>query len=162
MVNSSALLTDAFPINEKGKALGLNQVSMVIGSFLGLILGGLLAGYDWHLIFVVNVPFALAGMLWSIFKLKKTKGAENISFDIIGNVTLAAALIIISLGLTYAIMPYCSSQLRWGNPWVLASFPVGFIFLILFVYYERKARDQLFKLSLFKVRPFSMAFLPFS
>ncbi|MGC9145217.1 MAG: MFS transporter [Nitrososphaeria archaeon] len=159
MVNSSALLTDAFPINERGKALGLNQVSMVIGSFLGLILGGLLAGYDWHLIFVVNVPFALAGMLWSIFKLKKTKGAENISFDIIGNVTLAAALIIISLGLTYALMPYGSSQLGWGNPWVLASFPVGFIFLILFVYYERKARDPLFKLSLFKVRPFSYGVL---
>ncbi len=159
MVNSSALLTDAFPINERGKALGLNQVSMVIGSFLGLILGGLLAGYDWHLIFVVNVPFAVAGMIWSIFKLRRTKGAENISLDIFGNITLALALIIISLGLTYALMPYGNSQLGWGNPWVQASFPIGIIFLILFVYYERKARDPLFKLSLFKVRPFSYGVL---
>ena len=155
MVNSSALLVDSFPPSERGKALGLNQVSMVVGSFLGLILGGLLAGYDWHLIFVVNVPFAVAGMLWSIFKLKRVKGSEKIKLDLIGNLTLALSLLSISLGLTYALMPYGSSQLGWGNPWVLASFPLGALFILAFVAYERRAEDPLFKLSLFRVRPFS-------
>lgn len=64
MVNSTALLTDAFSLNERVRALGLNQISFVIGSFFGLILGDLLAGYDWHLIFVVNIPFAVASMIW--------------------------------------------------------------------------------------------------
>ncbi|MFP3223005.1 MAG: MFS transporter [Nitrososphaeria archaeon] len=155
MVNSTALLTDAFPPNERGKALGINQISFVIGSFLGLILGGLLAGYDWHLIFVVNIPFAIAGMLWSIFKLKRVKGTGAVSLDIIGNVTLAAGLLAISLGLTYALMPYGNSSLGWGNPWVIATFPIGAIMFLLFVFNERRVKAPLFNLSLFKIRAFS-------
>ncbi len=159
MVNSTALLTDAFPPNERGKALGLNQISFVVGSFLGLILGGFLAGYDWHLIFVVNVPFAVAGALWSILKLKRVKGTGNIKFDLLGNVFLASGLLVFSLGLTYALMPYGNSQLGWGNPWVIASFPVSIVLFIAFVLVEMRASDPLFRLSFFKIRPFTYGIL---
>ncbi len=155
MVNSTALLTDAFPANERGKALGLNQVSIVVGTFLGLILGGLLASYDWHLVFVVNIPFGVAGMLWSIFKLKRTRGKGGIGLDIIGNITIAAGLLAISLGLTYALMPYGNSSMGWGNPWVIATFPIGAIMFIVFVINERSARSPLFNLALFKIRSFA-------
>ncbi len=155
MVNGTALLTDAFPPNERGKALGLNQISFVIGSFIGLILGGLLASYDWHLIFVVNIPFGVAGMVWSIFKLKRVRGTGAISLDVIGNVTIAAGLLAISLGLTYALMPYGNSSMGWGNPWVIATFPLGIVMFLLFIYNERRAKSPLFNLSLFKVRSFA-------
>lgn len=75
MVNSTALLTDAFPPTERGRALGVNQISFVVGSFLGLVIGGLLAGYDWHLVFIVSVPFAVAGAVWSVLKLRRTPGS---------------------------------------------------------------------------------------
>ncbi|MEM0097206.1 MAG: MFS transporter [Conexivisphaerales archaeon] len=155
MVNSTALLTDAFPSNERGRALGLNQISFVVGSFLGLILGGLLAGYDWHLIFVVNIPFAVTGMVWSIFKLKRTAGTGAISLDIVGNLTLATGLLAISLGLTYALMPYGNSSMGWENPWVIAMFPVGALMFLIFIFNERKVKAPLFDLSLFKIRAFS-------
>ncbi|MGC9208767.1 MAG: MFS transporter [Nitrososphaeria archaeon] len=155
MVNGPPLLTEAFPPSERGKALGINQVSFIVGSFLGLILGGVLSGYDWHLIFVVNVPFALAGMLWSIFRLRREKGVARIPLDVPGNVTLAAGLISISLGLTYALMPYGSSPLGWGNPWVIASFIAGAAFLIAFALVERRQSSPLFDLRLFRIRPFA-------
>ncbi|MDP7982714.1 MAG: MFS transporter [Conexivisphaera sp.] len=155
MVNSTALLTDAFPPNERGKALGLNQASFIVGSFLGLILGGMLVGYDWHMVFVVNVPFAVAGALWSVLKLRRTPGTGVARLDLAGNVTLAAGLLAISLGLTYALMPYGNSQMGWTNPWVIASFPLGALLFVLFVLSERRAPAPLFNLSLFRVKPFS-------
>ncbi len=155
MVNSAALLTDAFPYNERGKALGLNQISFIVGSLFGLIAGGLLAGYNWHLVFIVNVPFAILGTLWSIFKLKETRKRMEVPLDIYGNVTLAVSLILISLGFTYVLVPYGNSQMGWGNPWVIASFILGILFLIIFVYVEKKVKYPLFKLSLFRNRAFA-------
>jgi len=155
MVNGIPLLTEAFPPNERGKALGINQISFIIGSFLGLILGGLLSGYDWHLIFVVNVPFALAGMIWSIFKLKREKGVSRVPLDVPGNVSLAVGLIAISLGLTYALMPYGNSQLGWWSPWVISSFVIGVASLIAFVFIERRQVNPLFDLKLFRIKPFT-------
>ncbi|MGC8600798.1 MAG: MFS transporter, partial [Nitrososphaeria archaeon] len=155
MVNGIPLLTEAFPPNERGKALGINQVSFIIGSFLGLILGGLLSGYDWHLIFVVNVPFALAGMIWSIVKLKREKGTSKVPIDVPGNVALAVGLIAISLGLTYALMPYGNSQLGWGSPWVISSFVIGIVSLIAFSFIERRQQNPLFDLKLFRIKPFT-------
>ncbi len=155
MVNSAALLTDAFPYNERGKALGLNQISFIVGSLFGLIAGGLLAGYNWHLVFIVNVPFAILGTFWSIFKLKETRKKMEVPLDIYGNVTLAISLILISLGFTYVLVPYGNSQMGWGNPWVIVSFVLGVIFMIAFVYVEGKVKYPLFKLSLFRNRPFA-------
>ena len=155
MVNSTALITDAFPVNERGRALGINQVAFIVGSLLGLILGGVLAGFDWHLVFVVNIPFALAGTLWSIFKLKDNTERQKVPMDIWGNVTLALSLILVSLGFTYALEPYGNSQMGWENPWVISSFILGIVFIILFIYFERRTEYPLFNLSLFKIRPFA-------
>jgi EmrB/QacA subfamily drug resistance transporter len=155
MVNSTALITDAFPVNERGKALGINQIAFIVGSLLGLILGGILAGYDWHLVFIVNIPFALAGTLWSIFKLKEKAETQKVPMDIWGNVSLALSLILISLGFTYALEPYGNSQMGWSNPWVIASFIFGSISLIIFIFIERRVKYPLFNLSLFKIRPFA-------
>jgi EmrB/QacA subfamily drug resistance transporter len=155
MVNSTALITDAFPVNERGKALGINQIAFIVGSLLGLILGGILAGYDWHLVFIVNIPFALAGTFWSIFKLKEKAETQEVPMDIWGNVSLALSLILISLGFTYALEPYGNSQMGWSNPWVIASFIFGSISLIIFIFIERRVKYPLFNLSLFKIRPFA-------
>ncbi|MGC8619938.1 MAG: MFS transporter [Thermoplasmata archaeon] len=155
MVNSTALITDAFPVNERGKALGINQIAFIVGSLFGLILGGFLAGYDWHLVFIVNIPFAVAGTFWSIFMLKEKAEKQRIKMDYWGNITLALSLILISLGFTYTLEPYGSSQMGWGSPWVIAAFILGIIFLIIFIIIERRVKEPLFNLSLFKIRPFT-------
>ncbi|MDP8003426.1 MAG: MFS transporter [Caldisphaera sp.] len=159
MVNSTALLSDAFPPSERGKALGINQISFVVGSFIGLILGGLLSGYDWHLIFVVNIPFAVAGAAWSVLKLKRIKGTKTVSMDMLGNITLAIGLLLISLGFTYALLPYKSSQLGWSSPTVIASFVIGIASFVGFVLIENRVIAPLFDLKLFKVKPFSYGVL---
>ncbi|MGC8678245.1 MAG: MFS transporter [Fervidicoccaceae archaeon] len=159
MVNSTALLADAFPFSERGKALGINQVSFIVGTFLGLIAGGLVVGYDWHLVFVLSVPFGIAGSLWSVLRLKRSQGTGMASIDLPGNITLAGGLLSISLGLTYALMPYGSSQMGWRNPWVITSFIIGVVLFIAFVEVERRAEAPLFKLSLFSNRPFTYGLL---
>ncbi|MEM0160779.1 MAG: MFS transporter [Thermoplasmata archaeon] len=155
MVNSTALITDAFPTTERGRALGINMVSFTVGSVLGLVLGGLLSQYDWHLVFIVNIPFAIIGTIWSIFKLKETSPRLKVSMDYWGNITLAISLILISLGFTYTLEPYGNSEMGWTNPWVIAAFIVGIIMLIAFIIVERKVKNPLFNLSLFKIKPFA-------
>jgi len=155
MVNSTALLTDTFPINERGKALGLNQSAFIVGSVLGLVLGGFLAGYNWHLVFIVNIPFAFAGTIWSIFKLKRNYEKINLKIDYLGNLTLALGLILISLGFTYVLEPYDGSQMGWTNPWVIVAFILGLFSIILFIIVEKRTKNPLFDLFLFKIRAFS-------
>ena len=159
MVNGAALLTDAFPPTERGRALGINQISFVVGSFLGLIAGGLLSGYDWHLVFVVSVPFAVAGAAWSVLKLRRGRGSGAARIDVAGNLTLALALLLVSLGLTYALLPYGSSQLGWGSPEVVAEIAGGAALFAAFALVERRAPSPLFDLRLFRVRPFTYGVL---
>jgi MFS family permease len=160
MVNSVALLTDAFPDKERGKALGLNQVAFMAGSFIGIVLGGVLASIDFHWIFIINIPFAVAGALWSYFFIKeeKFKGVRK-GTDYLGNAALSIGMVLVSLGLTYSLEPYGSSQLGWGNPWVLASLAFGVASLISFVLIELRAKVPLFNLHLFKRRAFSFGTL---
>jgi len=72
MANSSAILTDAFPVHQRGLALGINGVAAIAGSFLGLVIGGLLGPLNWHLVFLVSVPFGLFGTVWAYLKLRDT------------------------------------------------------------------------------------------
>ncbi|MEM0134746.1 MAG: MFS transporter [Thermoplasmatales archaeon] len=155
MVNSTALITDSFGPTERGRALGINQISFIAGSLIGLIAGGLLASANWHLVFIVNIPFAVAGSLWSIFKLKQIKKKEKVPMDIAGNVALGGGLVLISLGFTYALVPFGNSAMGWNSPWVIASFIVGAILLIAFIFIELKVKYPLFDLSLFKIRAFN-------
>ena len=155
MVNSTALITDSFGPNERGRALGINQISFIAGSLIGLIAGGLLASSNWHLVFIVNIPFAVAGSLWSVFKLKAISKKVKVPMDITGNIALGGGLVLISLGFTYALVPYGNSSMGWGSPWVLASFVVGVILLVAFVFLELKVKQPLFDLRLFKIRAFN-------
>ncbi|MDA8055254.1 MAG: MFS transporter [Thermoplasmatales archaeon] len=155
MVNSTALITDAFGPTERGRALGINQIAFIAGSLVGLIAGGLLVSYDWHMVFVVNVPFAIAGSIWSVFKLKETSKRAKIPMDIFGNATLGGGLVLISLGLTYTLAPYGSAAMGWGNPWVIVSLIVGLALIVLFVFIETRVKYPLFNLHLFRVKAFS-------
>ncbi|MGC8645297.1 MAG: MFS transporter [Thermoplasmata archaeon] len=155
MVNSTALITDAFGPNERGRALGINQISFISGSLIGLVVGGLLASSDWHLVFLVNVPFAVAGSIWSVVKLKQSTTRIKVPLDIPGNIALGGGLVLVSLGFTYALVPYRTSMMGWGSPWVWTAFGVGLLLLVLFVFIETRVRYPLFNLSLFRIKAFT-------
>jgi MFS family permease len=155
MVNSTALITDAFSYEERGKALGINQISFIAGSLIGLVMGGLLASYDWHLVFIVNIPFAVAGTIWSIFKLKETSVRRKSSMDLAGNILIGVGLILIALGFTYSLVPYGSSSMGWGSPWVITSLIIGIVLVLFFVFVETRVKSPLFHLELFKIRAFA-------
>ena len=154
--NSAAIITDAFPENERGQALGINMVSLLAGSLIGLVMGGVLAYYDWRYIFLVSVPVGIAGTIWSYAKLKEIgRINRNQKLDIWGNLAFGGGLTLILVGVTYGLLPYGSSSMGWGNPWVIASLAGGGVLLAAFPYIETKVKNPMFKLSLFKDRMFS-------
>ncbi len=103
--NSSAILTDAFPSEQRGLALGINNVAGIAGSFIGLVIGGLLAPVNWHLVFLVSVPFGLFGTVWAYLKLKDNGRRQPARIDWWGNITFAVGLIAVLVGITYGIQP---------------------------------------------------------
>ena len=153
--NSTAILTDAFPANKRGFALGLNQVAAIAGSFLGLILGGVLAEIDWRAVFFVSVPFGIIGTIWSFKSLHEVGQKNPGRIDWLGNVTFAFGLTALLAGITYGIQPYGGSSQGWGNPWVLGSIIGGILLLIAFVVVELKVPSPMFDMRLFKIRAFS-------
>ncbi|MEV0073485.1 MULTISPECIES: MFS transporter [unclassified Amycolatopsis] len=155
MANSSAILTDAFPSNQRGLALGMNGVAAIAGSFLGLVVGGILAPVDWNLIFLVSVPFGVVGTIWAYVKLHDTGVRKHAKMDWWGNITFAVGLIAVLVGITYGIQPYGSSPTGWGSPMVLSCLIGGIAVLIAFVVIETKVANPLFRLSLFRIRSFS-------
>ncbi|MFJ6118821.1 MFS transporter [Streptomyces sp. NPDC092129] len=153
--NSTAILTDAFPVEQRGTALGINSLAAIAGSFLGLVLGGVLAPIDWKMIFLVSVPFGVFGTVWAYLKLRDTGVRQRARMDWWGNVTFAVGLISILVGITYGIQPYGSSTMGWGNPWVLTALIGGAVVLAVFVRIETVVADPLFRLSLFRLRAFT-------
>ncbi len=154
--NSAAIITDAFPENERGKALGINTIAYLVGSLVGLILGGVLAVYDWRLVFLVSVPVGVLGTIWSYWKLKELNVVKRKQkMDYWGNLCFGAGLTLILVGLTYGLLPFGDSQMGWGNPWVITSLVSGAALLIAFPFIEKKVKDPMFKLDLFKIRLFS-------
>jgi MFS family permease len=156
--NSAAILTDAFPPRERGKALGINMTAAIAGSLVGLVLGGILALFDWRYIFLVSVPVGALGTVWSYWKLKDVgtmrKGAR---IDIWGNLAFASGLTLVILGVTYALEPYGTASMGWGDPWVVASLAAGLALLVAFPFIETKVPDPMFHLGLFGNRMFSAA-----
>ncbi len=154
--NSAAIITDAFPYNERGKALGINQIAALAGSLIGLILGGILSVINWRLVFLVSVPVGIFGTIWSYTKLKElNKPNRNEGIDWLGNLTFGAGLILILVAITYGLLPYGDSQLGWGNPYVIISLIAGFALIGAFIYVETKVKYPMFRLELFKNRMFA-------
>ncbi len=154
--NSAAIITDAFPENERGKALGINQLSFLAGSLIGLVLGGVLAVYDWRLVFLVSVPVGIVGTVWSYWKLKEQNVVrKKQKLDIWGNICFGGGLTLLLLAITYGLTPYGDSPMGWGNPFVIVSFAVGAALMIAFPFIERRVPDPMFRLDLFKNRSFA-------
>ena len=155
MANSSAILTDAFPAEERGLALGINMVAAIGGSFIGLVLGGVLAPVAWRLVFLVSVPFGLFGTVWAYLKLEDRGVRTPAKIDWWGNVTFAVGLIAVLVGITYGILPYGGHNMGWTAPGVIAALVGGVLVLGLFVVIERRVAAPMFRLDLFKIRAFS-------
>ncbi|MGH3168198.1 MAG: MFS transporter [Trebonia sp.] len=155
MANSTAILTDAFPQEQRGTALGINAVSAIAGSFIGLVAGGLLAAVDWHLIFYVSVPIGLFGTVWAYMKLEEISEKDGGRLDIPGNILFGVGLIALLVGITYAIQPYGGSTMGWTNPLVLVMLFGGLALLIAFVIVELKIPEPMFDMRLFRLRAFA-------
>ena len=136
--------------------MGINQIAALAGSLVGLILGGLLATINWRYVFLVSVPVGILGTVWSYLKLKDHSiRHKDQKVDIAGNITFAGGLTLILLGITYGLMPYGTSSMGWGNPWVITSIIAGFAMVVAFVLVERVVAQPMFNLSLFKNRAFT-------
>jgi EmrB/QacA subfamily drug resistance transporter len=157
MANSSAILTDAFPSNQRGLAMGINGVAAIAGSFLGLVIGGVLAPVNWHWIFLVSVPFGVLGTIWAYLKLHDTGIRQKAKMDWWGNITFAVGLIAVLVGITYGIQPYGTDTMGWANPFVLTCLIGGVAVLIAFGIIEVRVPNPLFNLGLFKIRSFTAA-----
>jgi MFS family permease len=156
MANSMAILTDAFPVGQRGMALGINQVAALAGSFMGLLIGGLLADTNWRAVFLVSVPFGIFGTVWGYLKLRETgqRGTRG-RIDWAGNLTFGVGLIAVLVAITYGIQPYGGHTMGWTSPLVLALLLGGVALLGLFLVVERRSQDPLFQLDLFRIRAFS-------
>ena len=153
--NSTAILTDAFPQNERGKAMGINGIAAIGGSFLGLILGGVLAPIEWRLVFLVSVPFGLFGTVWAYLKLRDNGIRIPAKIDWLGNALFAIGLVALLTGIVYSLLPYGGHPTGWTNPWVLAGIFGGIAILILFGWVETRVAQPMFRLDLFKIRAFT-------
>ena len=153
--NSSAILTDAFPSDQRGMALGVNAVAGIAGSFIGLVVGGILGPIDWRLVFLVSVPVGLFGTFWSWWKLEERGIRQPARIDWWGNVTFAAGLILILVGITYGIQPYGGHTMGWTDPKVFGSMIGGVLLLSVFAAIEVRIEDPMFRLSLFRIRAFT-------
>jgi MFS family permease len=159
VANSVAILTDAFPANQRGMALGINNVVGISGLFLGLVLGGVLAPISWRLVFLVSVPFGIAGTIWSYRSLREIGVRTREPIDWLGNLTFAAGLVLVMVGITYGIRPYGNHVMGWESPFVDACLAAGALLLALFAFVEVRSRSPMFRLGLFRIRPFTFGVL---
>jgi MFS family permease len=154
--NSAAILTDAFPPNQRGTAMGINQIAALAGQFIGLVVGGLLAAISWRAVFLVSVPFSVGGTIWAYVALRETATIRrHQKLDLPGNFLFAVGLTAILVGMTYGLQPYHNLPMGWSSPFVLACLVGGFLALVAFVYVEQHVEQPMFHLELFKIRMFA-------
>jgi MFS family permease len=154
--NSTAILTDAFPPHRRGTALGINQIAAIAGSFVGLVLGGVLSEISWRSVFWVSVPIGIVGTFWSYHSLHELAQRRTAKVDWLGNATFAVGLSILLAGITYGIQPYGGHSTGWTNPWVLAGLIGGVVLLVLFCVVETRVAEPMFRLGLFRNRAFAL------
>ncbi len=149
--NSAAIITDAFPPNERGRALGINQVSIVVGSVMGLVLGGIITTtIGWQWIFFVNVPigaFATIRAHYDLRELQKPQREQPI--DWVGNVVFAAGLGLVLVAMTFGALG------QWTGLEAGAGLVGGGALIAMFILIERRERFPMLDLSLFRNREFT-------
>jgi len=152
--NSAAILTDAFPITQRGLALGINGIAAIAGQFIGLLAGGFLATIEWRLVFFVSVPIGIAGTIWAYLRLEELSVTSQRRMDWWGNLTFGSGLAAILVGITYGIQPSGTAPTGWTSPLVIGLLGGGLILLALFLQIERRVAQPFFDLSLFRIRAF--------
>jgi MFS family permease len=157
MANSAAILTDAFPAGQRGMALGVNQIAGISGQFVGLLLGGVLAAWDWRAVFWVNVPIGVFGTVWAYLSLHEVSPTRRAKarIDWPGNVTFALGAGLLLVAITYGIQPYGGSPTGWTNPWVLGGLATGIVLLAAFCIIETRIAEPMFQMGLFRIRAFA-------
>src|SRR5437879_6376714 len=153
--NSSAILTDAFPHDQRGLALGVNSIAAIAGSFLGLVLGGVLAPISWRLVFLVSVPIGVIATFWAYRSLRELGERRPARIDWWGNATFALGLVGVMIGITYGIQPHGGHAMGWTSPFVLATLLGGLALLVVFCLIELRAEEPMFHLELFRIRAFA-------
>ena len=159
LANAAAIITDAFPSNQRGLALGINNIVGVSGMFVGLVLGGLLAPIDWRLVFLISVPIGLFGTVWAYLKLEERSVPRRAPIDWWGNVTFALGLVLVMVAVTYGIRPAGGHPTGWTSPKVLALMTGATVSLIAFAMIERRVAEPMFRLQLFRIRAFTFGTL---
>jgi EmrB/QacA subfamily drug resistance transporter len=152
--NAPSMITDIFPREETGKALGINVATIYLGLIIGPVLGGLIVQFStWRLIFFINVPIGIILIIVGWFKLKKVNpGIKEERFDIWGTLFFMSFLVTLLLALTFA------NLFGWGSIQVILLLVISTSSISLFIYIESKTKYPLFKLSLFRInRVFSFA-----
>jgi MFS family permease len=159
LANAAAIITDAFPANQRGMALGINNIVGVSGTFIGLVLGGILAPINWRLVFLISVPVGIFGTVWAYHSLRELSSPRAAPIDWWGNITFALGLILIMTAVTFGIRPAGGHAVGWGSPRVLALLAAGILSLAVFVIVERRSADPMFRLPLFRIRAFTFGSL---
>jgi EmrB/QacA subfamily drug resistance transporter len=155
VVNSVAIITEVFPANERGKALGLNAITFSLGGVLGPILGGLILTLsDWRWIFFINVPVGIIGALWGYRVLQeRSTPRKGEGFDILGAVSFSVALTALLIALTMGI------QFSFTSPPILLLFVLFLIGVSFFLWWERRVQNPVLDLSLFSNRIYNFSVL---
>nr|WP_231608106.1 MFS transporter [Streptacidiphilus albus] len=155
MANSAAIITDAFPAEERGMALGINQIAGLSGQFIGLVLGGVLSVWDWRAVFWINVPVGIVGTVWAYRSLRETSVRQHARVDWWGNLTFALGCGLLLVSITYGIQPYGTDTMGWTSPKVLIGLSSGVVLLVVFALVETRVAQPMFELALFRIRAFA-------
>ena len=150
--NAGAIVTDAFPREELGLAMGTNTMVAAVGLVIGPVLGGALVSISWHWVFWFNVPFALLGSLWALTILRELAKPDRVrGYDFPGVLTFVAGLTGLVYGLSRAGLN------GWSDPLTLGGIIVGAVLLPLFVLIESRVKAPMLDLTIFKNRLFAAA-----
>jgi EmrB/QacA subfamily drug resistance transporter len=150
--NAAALVTDAFPKEELGLAMGANTMVAAIGLVLGPVLGGVLVSISWHWVFWFNVPFALAGATWGGLILRELAKPDSVrGFDVLGTSTFVVGLTGLVLGVSRGGLS------GWNDPIVIGGLAAAAVLLPLWVLIERRSKAPMLDLEIFRSRLFAAA-----
>ena len=150
--NSSAIVTDAFPREQLGLAMGTNTMVAAVGLVLGPVLGGALVGISWHWVFWFNVPLALLGSLWAAAVLRDLARPDAVrGLDVPGGLVFVVGLTGLTLGISKGGLS------GWNDPVVIGGLAAGAVLLPLFLLIERRGRAPMLDLAIFRERLFAAA-----